>query len=421
MVNNRIIFATTQLAIKDNKADPTSLPMGLLADATLASGITAGHTGTTGLNESVSGIWPVPGQFKIKNGANTAEFVRYTSFVDPSGIVISERGTAGTTATAQLSGATLRLTGWEIPFGVQSASFGTTFNLESVFQLGQLDPYENVEGIPEIEVGIERILDGTKLLYLMLTDDDFTSLKGRTSRYKADIAVNVYPDTQDSAIDSPAPDSTVTASGMFLSAWSATMPADGSNFTESVTLVGNDKSWGAEEGVPSGIFLTSDAYDARVVGSGVQRSEDFDRDASTLPGDLPTFDHLQQVEVSVDITREEINELGLKGPFFRPVTFPVTVTSTFETTTDKGDLVDALSNGRDNLVDRTIILKTKGGLRIDLGTKNKLSSTQFDGFDAGGGDAAVTLEYTNDNKLDITHDAFLGAFDTNLDLPGFAL
>ncbi len=201
---------------------------------------------------------------------------------------------------------------------------------------------------------------------------------------------------------------------MVVSAWSASFVTDG-NFTESLTLVGNDKSWGEEEGVPSGFFPTSDSYDASVIGSGVQRSENFDRAVSTLPADISANDKIQSVEISVDITREEIFELGSKTPFFRAVSFPITVTTTFETITDKGDLVDAIGDGRDNLVNRQIIVKTDAGLTVDLGSKNKLSSVTFEGFDAGGGNGTVTFEYTNSNALTISHNGFPDAFDTNTD------
>jgi hypothetical protein len=140
-----------------------------------------------------------------------------------------------------------------------------------------------------------------------------------------------------------------------------------------------------------------------------------------LPADVSSFDHIQSVEVSVDITRQEIFELGFKTPFFRAVSFPVAVTTTIETITDKGDLIDAKGDGSDNLVDRTILLKTQGGLQIDLGAKNKISSVTFEGFDAGGGNGTVTFEYQNSNRLTITHDGFVNAFDDNTDLLGFSL
>ena len=417
MANNRIIYATAQLSIKDNRADATSRIMSsqLNPDANLASGI-GPSTGIIQFNQNRQGQWPASGHVRIKTGTNLFEYIRYGTFLAANRIGALTRGTVGTTAQSHASGNTVQLLGWEVPFGVQSVSIGTTFNLEDVFHLGQLDAYENVEGIPEVEVTAERVLDGTKPFWLMVTDPEFTTLKGRTAKYKVDLAVNVYPDTQDSAFGTP--DSVCVASGMAISAWSLSMPTDG-NFTESITLVGNDKTWGGEEGTPSGIFPTSSSYDATVIGSGVQRSEDFDRPNSTLPADVPSGDHIQSIEVSVDLAREDIFELGSKTPFFRAVTFPVTVTTTFETITDKGDLVTALGNGRQNLQNRTIILKTKCGLRVNLGTKNKLSSVTFEGFDAGGGNGTVTMEYTNSNFLTITHDQFPGPYDTNYKLPNF--
>ena len=44
--------------------------------------------------------------------------------------------------------------------GVQSVGITTNFNLEQVFQLGQLAVYEDVEEVPDIEVSVERVLDG---------------------------------------------------------------------------------------------------------------------------------------------------------------------------------------------------------------------------------------------------------------------
>jgi hypothetical protein len=48
--------------------------------------------------------------------------------------------------------------------GVQSVGVNTTFNLEQVFQLGQLEIYENIENIPDVEVTIEKALDGHALI-----------------------------------------------------------------------------------------------------------------------------------------------------------------------------------------------------------------------------------------------------------------
>lgn len=210
---------------------------------------------------------------------------------------------------------------WEVPRGVQSMSMSTNFNRETVFQLGQVELYEYSERQPEIEVTIEKIIDGTKPLWFMLTDPSFTDLVGKTAFYRSDILLNIYSDTKFRA-GNVSPLSAVLASGMYLSTVTYTFPVDGA-VTESVTLVGNDKRWANFDatlsgqtvsayppaltpptaatpvGVPSGVFGHEDiggvqelaggdgGFGILVVGSGVQRREDVDIRRSVLPADIP--------------------------------------------------------------------------------------------------------------------------------------
>ena len=43
----------------------------------------------------------------------------------------------------------------------------TTFSLEQAFELGQLEIYENIEGVPSVEMTINRLLDGTAMAYVL--------------------------------------------------------------------------------------------------------------------------------------------------------------------------------------------------------------------------------------------------------------
>jgi hypothetical protein len=395
VANNRITYSTAQIGLKDTRKRLTDVVEGTYSELTLASGISASD-GEIAFNETVQGVWPATGQFRIDS-----EYIYYSAVLDANTLGGLTRGDF-TTAASHAINASGNLNGWWVPMGMQTASVSTAFNLEDQFHIGQLEAYENIEGIPDIEVALERVLDGTLPLWAMATDPDQTSLKGRTADFKCDIAINVYPDSQESATGSH--DSVVFSSGMYVSAITYTLTTDGS-FTEALTLIGNDKTWLlATNQVPSGHFATADAYDATVVGAGVQRSEDFDVAGSTLPADLPSDDHIQSITVSADIGREEIYELGYKRPYYRAVTFPLTVTTTFEVITSEGDKVEAMSD-QDNLTDRQITLITLGGLTVNCGAKNKLSSVSFAGYDAGGGNGAVTMEYTNSNSLTITHTA----------------
>ena len=104
--------------------------------------------------------------------------------------------------------------------------------------------------------------------------------------------------------------------------------------------------------------------------------------------------------------------MGTKKAYYRAVSFPVTVTTSFEIVTSEGDKVNADSTV-DNLTARQITLKTTDGLDINLGANNKLASVDLSGFDAGGGNATVTLEFTNSNALTVSHSSFPTAMDTN--------
>jgi hypothetical protein len=210
---------------------------------------------------------------------------------------------------------------WEIPRGLQSITMSTNFNRETVFQLGQVEIYEYSERQPDIEVTMEKVIDGTKPLWFMLTDPAFTDLVGKTAFFRSDIVLSIYSDTKFRA-GNVSPLSSVVASGMYLSTVTYTFPVDGP-VTESVTLVGNDKRWANFDptlsgqtvstyppaltppdsetpvGVPSGVFGHEDlggvqelaggdgGFGILVVGSGVQRREEVEISRSVLPADIP--------------------------------------------------------------------------------------------------------------------------------------
>ena len=286
--------------------------------------------------------------------------------------------------------------------GVQSAGITSTFNLEQVFELGQLSLYENIEEVPDVEVTLEKVLDDDSLIYLMAAPNASSSLSAG-SNDRCDVYLGIWADTADNAGD-VATQGTVYCSGMYVSSVSYTFPVDG-NCTEAVTLVGNDKEWGST--VP---FGTLDLAFAAAAGNKVQRRENVNLGSCTIPEPAKSAGHggagsgrgIQSITVSSDFGREQIRELGYFGPYHRYVTFPVEVTCEIEVVAASGDLVQVDSTSSTNLVDQTILVVMTDGSQFNLGAVNKLASSTYSGGDTGGGNVSVTYSYSNFNDLTVT-------------------
>jgi hypothetical protein len=349
--------------------------------------------------------------------------------------------------------------------GLQSVGLTTNFNLEQVFELGQLSIYQNVENIPDIEVTLNKVLDGYPLIYVLATEGgtginsslvaSSPDLAGRQNA-RADMVLSIYNDTLTSASGSSF--AKVVCSGMYVSSVSYTFPVDG-NFTEDVTLVGNDKIWG---GSATGAFNNSDEPEAV---EGVNRRQHLvmGSGASVFPTQIPGIStaaptlgnnllvgngsghnvHFQSVTVSTDLGREAIFELGTMAAYHRYVTFPVEVTSEFEVIATSGDGINATENGyftgdysyggsssvftggdactpRFNLLDQKIYLETCEGTKIYLGDRNKLSSVNYTGGDTGGGNATITYSYTTFNDFVVAHSGGNEDFYTGLTKDGYS-
>ena len=302
--------------------------------------------------------------------------------------------------------------------GIQSVGITTTFNLEQVFQLGQLSVFEDVEDIPDIEITIERALNDDASMYILSGATSGSTLT-QNQNVQCDLYFSVYPDTQDNA-DDAAPKAQAHCSGMYVSSMSWTFPTDG-NCTESFTFVGNGKKWTSS---PS----TNISFDAQGVPTSPDEAKLWRRqdvELSSIPAKVSAMDSTPKVtnaSVSIDLGREAINVLGKKLPYYRYVTYPVEVTCELEVlvrdidgaTGDRADGVDAVPDPGDgtgsNVTEDTIIfVGTRRGSQTsakykkwDLGTKNKLTGVTWGGGSTGGENATVTFSYRNFNEFTYT-------------------
>jgi len=343
--------------------------------------------------------------------------------------------------------------------GLQSVGMSTNFNLEQVFQLGEQQIYEQIEDLPDVEVSLSKVLDGHPLMFHLATvDATEPTLTGRAN-VKCKFALGIWPDTSSSTESGVSPPSVVACSGMYIGSVTYNFPLE-DNFSEDVTLVGNNKIW------KNGDYISGETYNSDFVtitnaidmtgafdntngpqgNSGVNRRWDLlfavsathgadsngqeqYSDATILPPDVYGITesgineltdgkygaHLSNITVSCDFGREEINELGRKGPYHRFVTFPVEVTCEIEVTSISGDLISATEEGiystgtgcaddLGNLRDRTIRIATCESTRLYLGVKNRLSSVNYSGGDAGGGNVSVTYSYVTYNDFTVMHE-----------------
>lgn len=314
---------------------------------------------------------------------------------------------------------------WFLPKGIQSVGMTTNFNLEQVFELGQIEIYDQVEDVPEVEVTLNKVLDGTPPLYLMCMGGS-AGIPGANGKELAAIANNrvnfklaIFADSNSAATGDA--QNYVDCSGMYLSSVSYTFPVDG-NATEDVTLVGNNKFWN------SGSLFSTNLTSNFSTGSGTSPSTvrrynvDLSSGDTVLPtgaGGIPLPSgrneqrpYLQNITISSDLGREAINELGRMAPYYRYVNFPVEVTSEFEVIAADGDKMDAsdfssksgCGQSYKNLTDKQIKIKVCGSgtgdyMTIDLGSKNKLTSVNYTGGDTGGGNATITYSFQTFNKL----------------------
>lgn len=351
-----------------------------------------------------------------------------------------------------------------IMHGLQSVGVTTNFNLEGLFELGQLSLYENYEEIPEIEMTLEKLLDGYSLVYHCGTVDATNpTLTGR-SQARADIRMVIGYETE-ANIQAGGGNSGVAelyCSGMYVSSVAYNLSTEG-NFTESTKFIGNNKLW--INGSDTGGLLTNsggaidNAFSTSVfgndtpqgVGNSVLRRQNvvIGSTGKTHAGTafrtvVPSFIegtttgatgvvgaggtglstncsyipdaggvYINSVSISCDLTRESNPQLGKRAPYYRYVNFPVSVTTDIEVVATAGDNIDAYEEGYPaatatvaqgkNVSNHSIQLVLDDSTVIGLGNKNKLTSVTYGGGNAGGGNAAVTYSMTNSNDLVVLH------------------
>ena len=315
--------------------------------------------------------------------------------------------------------------------GLQSLGLNTRFNLEQIFEMSQLAIYQNVEGVPDIEVSAEKVLDGYELLYHLATPTATSPTLAGRSAIKCQLLMSIYGDTLNSASGTPL--SEVEMSGMFISQVGYNMQVNGP-FTESVSFVGNNKTWRSSAFGASGAFANNN--DTPLATSGVQLRQHIVfgsgsgggypfSGATLLPPSVRGITDMgngtgcninsvasgcfgasiQSIKVSCNNSRDQLLELGRKSAYFRPLQFPVQVKTDIEIYAKEGDYVNAVESSDNNTVQSKIRICIGDGTTIDCGNKNRLESVQYGNANAGknSSNATITYSYVTFNDFTVTH------------------
>jgi hypothetical protein len=347
----------------------------------------------------------------------------------------------------------------EVVHGVQSVGINTNFPIEPVFELAMSQVYQNIENTPEVEVTIERVLDGYPLAYHLATRTAKSASLQARGKENCAVSLGIYNDTVDFASGNAPVE--VYVRNAYVGNISYNFSTDG-NFTESVTIVGNNKEWYTSDNTnPFGFsgsgeaILKNDSNNNKFEDDfpyamdmglgengerykgGVQRRQYFRMDKSILPlsvfgvkkdangepsvgnayeGTFPEgkpICYVQSASISADFGREDIMALGQKGPYYKATNPSIEVSCDFEVIATSGDFVTALENGDpslsntrfrgDNTREERILLAINDGTVFDLGKKNKLQSVSYGGGDSGGGNVSLSYSYQTYNDLTILH------------------
>jgi hypothetical protein len=312
--------------------------------------------------------------------------------------------------------------------GLQTAGLSARLNPVYVKEMGNQPTYASFEELPDVEITMEKALDGYAPLATLCTQDAPTAGLAGRSNQRCHVALSVHRDNQSRASGNQVLQA--FASGQYLQSMNYTIPAEGFA-RESVTTVGNNLQWSTGSftftghTAANGVSSLTPAYSG-----GVSRRHNILMSQCRFPRDLPGISSsgtndpttsangdpqysasIQTVTAAVSLNRNSANELGRKGPFFRFIEFPVDVTTTFEII-DKGlnplNILEAGSQpGGDNTTAEQILIKLDEGLVLDLGSNNRLQSINRTGGDAGGRGSNVTLQltYTNQDEMTVQHPA----------------
>lgn len=268
--------------------------------------------------------------------------------------------------------------------GAQSVGITTSFDLEPVFQLGQVKPVDILTVKPNVEITVSRVL--TDQNQTMWNGDFITNVGTATKTLCIAIGDDTSPLLTSSA--------SIYCTGVGLSGVTYTFPVEGM-FTEEATFVAQNKSLGG-----CNIDVSEDTT------SKVKMRQNYSSGASSIPALVTNAGNLTNISISTSVGRENLFKLGQWQSYHNYANLPAEVTVEFEVsaTTVEGVAISTVaactSPSGGAFDDQDISLDLCG--KTFLMEKCKLTNVTYGGGDTSGGNATINFTYTTYNNLTVT-------------------
>src|SRR5210317_381534 len=265
--------------------------------------------------------------------------------------------------------------------GAQSVGVTTTFDLEPVFQLGQVKPVDVMNLAPSVEFTVTRAITNTSGT---IWNGDFISNVGPSNKT---VCLGIGDDTSP-LLSSPG--ASISCTGAGISGATYNFPVDGI-FTEEITFFADNKQLGGSCG---GVSLDT-----------TSKAKTRQHYASGAPALVTGAGNLTNISISTSVSREQILRLGSFKGVHTYANLPAEVTVEFEVSATSTDGVAWSQVG--SCASPTCGAFNKQTIAINICGKTftmedcKLSNVTYGGGDTGGGNATITFTYTTYNNLTV--------------------
>lgn len=266
--------------------------------------------------------------------------------------------------------------------GAQSVGITTSFDIEGVFQLGQVKPVDVMTVSPNVELTVTRALtDSSGTIW----SGDFITNVGQANKT---VCIAIGDDTAPLLTGGTA---SIRCTGAGISGATYTFPVDGI-FTEEITFVAQHKELGG-----CSVVVSEDTT------SKAKMRQHYSGGAPSL---VTNAGNLTNITISTSVGRENLFKLGQYQSYHNYANLPAEVTVEFEVSATSVDgiaiaNIAACANPSGGAFDSQDISIGICGKTFTM-QKCKLSNVTYGGGDTGGGNATINFTYTTYNSLTVS-------------------